>query len=70
MDEQEALRTLVRYRKTLTLNCNHFILQMQKAMEMMSIKLHTVSRDITGKIGIGIVEAIIKGERCAENFLI
>lgn len=69
-DEQEALRTLVRYRKTLTLDCNRFILRMQKAMEMMNIKLHTVIRDITGKTGIGIVEAIIKGERCAENFLV
>lgn len=69
-DEQEALRTLVRYRKTLTMDCNRFILRMQKAMEMMNIKLHTVIRDITGKTGIGIIEAIIKGERCAENFLV
>ncbi len=69
-DEQEALRTLVRHRKTLTLDCNRFILRMQKAMEMMNIKLHTVIRDITGKTGIKIVEAIIKGERCAENFIV
>jgi transposase len=69
-DEQEALRTLVRHRRTLTLDCNRFILRMQKAMELMNIKLHTVIRDITGKTGVAIVEAIIKGERCAENFLI
>src|SRR6476661_10765242 len=60
-DEQEALRTLVRYRKTLTQDCNRFILRMQKALELMHIKLHTVIRDITGKTGIAIVEAIIKG---------
>ena len=69
-DEQEALRTLVRYRKTLTMDCNRFILRMQKAMEMMNIKLHTVIRDITGKTGSAIVEAIIKGERDPEKFLV
>ncbi|OJU22589.1 MAG: hypothetical protein BGN92_08565 [Sphingobacteriales bacterium 41-5] len=69
-NEQESLRTLVRYRKTLTHDCNRFILRMQKAMEMMNIKLHTVIRDITGKTGTAIVEAIINGERKAENFLI
>ena len=30
-DEQESLRTLVRHRKTLTLDCNRFILRMQKS---------------------------------------
>ena len=69
-DQQESLRTLVRYRKTLTQDCNRFILRMQKAMEMMNIKLHTVIRDITGKTGIAIVEAILSGERKAENFLV
>jgi transposase len=69
-DEQEALRTLVRYRKTLTHDCNRFILRMQKAMEMMNIKLHTVIRDITGKTGTAIVEAIIEGERNPEKLLI
>ncbi|HKG67558.1 MAG TPA: IS110 family transposase [Segetibacter sp.] len=69
-DEQEALRTLVRHRKTLILDCNRFILRMQKALEMMNIKLHTVIRDLTGKTGMAIVEAIIKGERHAESFLV
>ena len=68
-DEQEALRTLVRYRRTLTHDCNRFILRVQKAMELMNIKLHTVIRDITGKTGIAIVEAIIAGERNPESFL-
>jgi transposase len=68
-DEQEALRTLVRHRKTLTQDSNRFVLRMQKAMEMMNIKLHTVIRDITGKTGTAIVEAIIKGERDPRKFL-
>lgn len=61
--EQEALRTLVRYRKTLTQDCNRFILRMQKAMELMNIKLHTVICDITGQTGLAVIEAIIQGER-------
>lgn len=69
-DEQESVRTLVRYRRTLTQDCNRFILRMQKAMEMMNIKLHTIIRDITGKTGTAIVEAIIKGERDPEKFLV
>jgi len=68
-DEQEALRTLVRYRRTLTSDCNRFVLRMQKTLELMNIKIHTVIRDITGKTGIAIVEAIINGERNPENFL-
>lgn len=68
-DEQEVLRTLVRYRKTLTMDCNRFILRMQKALEMMNIKLHTAIRDITGKTGMAIIEAIIDGERTPENFV-
>jgi transposase len=44
-DEQEALRALVRYRKTLTQDQSRFVLRMQKALELMNIKLHTVIRD-------------------------
>lgn len=68
-DEQEALRTLVRYRRTLTSDCNRFVLRMQKTLELMNIKIHTVIRDITGKTGMAIVEAIINGERNPEKFL-
>jgi transposase len=69
-DEQERLRTLVRYRRTLTQDCKRFILRMQKSLELMNIKVHTVIRDITGKTGLAIVEAIIAGERNPENFLV
>jgi transposase len=69
-DEQEALRTLVRYRRTLTSDRNRFVLRMQKALELMNVKIHTVIRDITGKTGTAIVEAIINGERDPESFLI
>jgi hypothetical protein len=66
-DEGEALRTLVRYRKTLTQDCNRFILRMQKAMELMNLKLHTVINDITGQSGLAVINAIVGGERNPEN---
>ncbi|HVU98502.1 MAG TPA: IS110 family transposase [Puia sp.] len=68
-DEQEALRALVRYRRTLVNDSNRCVLRMQKALGMMNIKIHKVIRDIAGKTGLAIVEAIINGERIAENFL-
>ena len=68
-DQQEAFRTLTRYRKALIQDSSRFVLRMQKALELMNIKVHTVIRDITGKTGTAIVEAIIAGERKAENFL-
>ncbi len=36
----------------------------------MNIKVHTVIRDITGKTGCSIIEAILNGERKAENCLL
>lgn len=68
-NEQESLRTMVRYRKTLTRESSRFVLRMQKALELMNIKLHTVISDLTGKTGTAIVEAILAGERKAANFL-
>jgi len=68
-NEQESLRTLVRYRRTLSEESSRFVLRMQKALELMNIKLHTVITDLTGKTGTAIVEAIIAGERNAVNFL-
>lgn len=68
-DEQDALRTLVRYRRTLVQDSSRFINRMQKAMELMNIKFHTVISDIVGVTGKAVVEAIIAGERKAENFL-
>lgn len=68
-DEQEALRTLVRFRKTLLQDASRCILRMQKSLELMNVKLHTVISDIVGQTGMAIVEAIIAGERNGEAFL-
>jgi transposase len=48
---------------------NRFVLRMQKALEPMNVKIHTFISAITGNTGIAIIEAIIKGEREAKNFL-
>ena len=68
-DEQDMLRTIVRHRRTLVQDSSRFVNRMQKAMELMNIKFHTVISDIVGQTGKAVVEAIIKGERNAENFL-
>ncbi len=70
-DEQtETLRTLVRFRKNLTQDSSRYILRMQKSLELMNIKIHTVINDIVGKTGTAIIEAIIAGERKPENFMV
>lgn len=68
-DEQESLRTLVRYRRTLVQDSSRFINRMQKSLELMNIKFHTVIADITGQSGSAVIEAILRGERDATNFL-
>ena len=68
-DDQEALRTLVRYRRTLMQDSSRFINRMQKSLELMNIKFHTVISDITGQTGKAVIEAILRGERNAINFL-
>jgi transposase len=68
-DEQAALRTLVRFRKTLTEDYTRCVLRMQKSLELMNIKICTVINDITGKTGTSIIEAILDGERNPKNFL-
>lgn len=68
-EHTETLRTLVRFRRTLTQDSSRFILRMQKALELMNIKIHTVISDITGKTGTGIIEAIIAGHRDPQNFI-
>lgn len=68
-NETERLRTIVRHRKKLQENSSSCILRMQKCLELMNIKIHTLLRDMTGKTGLAIIEAIIGGERNPEKFL-
>jgi transposase len=61
-DEQEALRAVVRFRRTLVEDASRFMLRMQKALEQMNIKLHTVISDMTGQSGLAVINAITNGE--------
>jgi transposase len=67
--EQEALRTLVRFRRSLVQDCSRFINRIQKSMELMNIKFHTLISNIVGQSGRAVLEAIISGERKPDNFL-
>ncbi len=61
-----TLRSMVRHRKSLVGTSSTYLNRMQKALELMNIKLHTVISDIDGKTGLLIIEAILAGERNPE----
>jgi transposase len=61
-----TLRSMVRHRKNLVRTSSTYLNRMQKALELMNIKLHTIISDIDGKTGMLIIEAILAGERNAE----
>lgn len=61
-----TLRSMVRHRRNLVDTTTEYINRMQKALELMNIKLHTVISDIDGKSGLKIIEAILAGERNPE----
>jgi transposase len=63
------LRTYVRQRKNLIRISSDSVRRMQKAMELMNIKLHTVISDILGKTGLKMVTAIIAGERDVDELI-
>lgn len=62
-----TLRSLVRHRKNLVQTSSTYLNRMQKALELMNIKLHTIISDINGKTGTLIIEAILDGERNPET---
>lgn len=61
-----TLRSMVRHRKNLVKTTSVYLNRMQKALELMNIKLHTIISDIDGKTGKLIIEAILAGERNPE----
>ena len=62
-DEIRRLRSYLRQRAMLVEHAAQHVQHMQKALTQMNVKLHHVIRDITGKTGRDIIEAIVKGER-------
>lgn len=57
------LRTYMRLRQTLVGDASRYIQHMQKALELMNVKLTRVVSEIHGKTGMSIIRAIVKGER-------
>ncbi|MBI5603175.1 MAG: IS110 family transposase, partial [Deltaproteobacteria bacterium] len=62
-----VLRGYLRQRSMLVSYASHHIQHIQKALEQMNIKLNRVIRDITGTTGLGIIRAILDGERDPEK---
>lgn len=58
-----GLRSTVRHFEKLKESTSTCINRMQKAYELMNIKLHTVISDLDGVTGMRITEAILSGER-------
>lgn len=60
------LREYVRLRKQIVRSISKETQHIQKALELMNIKLNNVIRDLNGKTGRAIIEKIINGERNPE----
>lgn len=67
--EIRVLRTYVRHRKKLIMLSSDAARRMQKALELMNIKIHTVISDLLGKTGMKMVCAIIAGERNIDELI-
>lgn len=57
------LKTFYFHRQELLEQCAKYTLKMQKAMRLMNIRLDVSIRDINGKTGMSIINAILSGER-------
>jgi len=68
-NEQRILRTYTRQRKNLVTIASDSVRRMQKALELMNIKIHLVISDVIGKTGMQIIESILAGERNPEELV-
>ena len=62
-DETCVLRSYMRQRDGLVIQAGQHIQQMQKALELMNVKLTEVLSDVTGTTGMAIIEDILAGKR-------
>ncbi len=67
--EVGRLRSYLRQRAILVEYAAHHIRHMHKALTQMNVKVQHVIRDITGKTGLAIIEAIVSGERDPLNLV-
>ena len=68
-DHIRELRVYMRQRETHVESASQDVQRMQRAFELMNIKLHNVISDIKGASGIRIIEAILHGERHPNKLL-
>jgi transposase len=60
-------RAYQRHRATLIEDAGRHLQRMEKALEQMNVKLPDVVSDLTGVTGMGLVRAIVRGERDAKE---
>lgn len=65
----KELRMIVREREDIIEMGSTYVNKMQKALELMNIKLTSVLSQLQGKSGRNMIEAIIKGERDTDKLL-
>jgi transposase len=65
-NQTRTLRSVVRHRDSLVKTRSTYLNRIQKALELMNIKVHTVLSDIDGVSGLRIINSILAGERNAE----
>jgi transposase len=62
-DTLQELRTYYDHRQHLVEQISRYTHKMQKALRLMNVRLDVAIRDITGKSGLAIIEAILAGSR-------
>ena len=62
-DKILQMRTFMRQRSTLIRYQSSHILHIQKALDLMNVKLNNAIRDVTGVTGMNTIRAIVAGER-------
>jgi transposase len=58
-----VLRSYQRHRQALIADASRYIQRIQKALELMNVKLTEVVSDVTGVTGMAIIRAIVAGQR-------
>ena len=66
-NEIASLRYLMRHRASLVEENSRHLLHMQKVLTEMNLKLHHVFSDLDGQSAMAIIEAILEGERDADQ---
>lgn len=68
-EEYCRLRTLTRHRENLVDGCGQQLQFMQKALNLMNVRLHQVVSDLNGQTGLRILDAILAGERSPKELV-